>query len=69
MIINTKDPEYKRDLTNGALLNKDSKARQEYLARKAHTQRLEKLENDVADVKDDIRAIHGLLQQLVGNYK
>lgn len=69
MIIETKDPDYSRDISNGALLNRNSKARQEYLARRQQIKKMKELENDVAEVKEDIRAIHDLLQQLVGNNK
>jgi len=69
MIISTKDPEFNRDMTSGALINKDIKARREYLARRKHAKRLEKLESDVKEVKGDMRAIRDLLQELVGNNK
>jgi len=64
MIVQTNDSSYGRDTTSKALLNTNSKAKEDYLARKRQANRLDKLEGDVREMNDNIFAIRQLLEQI-----
>ena len=57
-----------RDNSTGAILNNDSSQYNQYLAlrnkRKQGTNRIDNMENDLKDLKDDINEIKNLLRAL-----
>lgn len=57
--------DYVRDTNSNALLNTNTKALAEYRARKKSVNRLDTLEKDLNNVKQDINEIKSLLLKLL----
>jgi hypothetical protein len=57
--------DYVRDINSNALLNTNTKALAEYRARKKAVNRLDTLEKDLNNVKQDINEIKSLLHKLL----
>jgi|SaaInlStandDraft_1057018.scaffolds.fasta_scaffold15934_2 hypothetical protein len=54
-----------KDTESGALLNTDKNALQAYKMRRKNASRINTIESDVADVKEELSEIRSLLLQLV----
>lgn len=54
-----------KDVATGALINKDSKALEAYKKRKLKETKLNAVEQDIADLKNDMQEIKELLRGLV----
>lgn len=70
MLVEVKESKFVRDTTSMALINKDTSARDEYLAKvrmlNNQKQEINSLRMEISSVKDDINDIKQLLAQLIG---
>ena len=58
-------PDYVRDTSSNALLNKNVKALEEYRAKKKSISRIYDVENDLNNVKQDLKDIKSLLLKIL----
>lgn len=72
-IVQTNLSQFSKDLSNGALINTDTRAYKAALAKKRSMQRIDELENKVTDLSvsmrstnDNLEEIKRLLQSLTG---
>lgn len=57
----------KRDKNSSAVINTDSKALAAYKARRASAKKLKELETDINTVKQELKEIKKMLQQIITN--
>lgn len=65
MIIQTKDTNYSRDVTTGALLNTNSGAREENISRRNMSGKIKELETNISELQSDMGNIKDMLQELI----
>lgn len=54
-----------KNLTTGALINKDNKGLEAYRKRKLKESKFQMLENDITELKNDMQEIKSLLRGLI----
>lgn len=57
----------KRDSNSSAVINTDSKALAAYKARRESAKKLKELETDINTVKQELKEIKNMLQQIITN--
>lgn len=63
----TDDPQFQRDRTNGAVLNTDNKALQQYKDQRTQVLSIKKMSEELNSLKADMSTIKELLGKLVAN--
>ena len=63
-MMNTDNQDFLKDPSTGALINKNKGALDEYRKKKAHVNRIENLEYEIRDIKNDLKNIRDLLIQI-----
>jgi hypothetical protein len=64
MIVNTDNEDFLKDLSTGALINKNKGALDKYKRAKAHSNKVENLECEIQDIKSELNSIRELLIQI-----
>lgn len=71
MLVKVQESEYVRDTNSMALLNYDSSAMNEYLAKakmlKTQREEISKINNEIDSLKTDIKDIKGMLIQILSD--
>jgi hypothetical protein len=65
MMIKTEDTDYSRDMSSKALINTNTRALDEYKARKSQTNQINTLKEDFDQLKVELDEIKSLLVQLI----
>lgn len=64
MMIQTEEKDFIRDPSNGALINTNIKALHEYRMKKSQVSKIEKIENDVDDLKCMMLELKRMLMEI-----
>lgn len=64
MIVNTDNEDFAKDLSTGALINKNKGALEKYRKSKEQANRLSNLESEMQDIKSELNGIRELLIQI-----
>lgn len=64
MMVNTDHEDFSKDLSTGALINKNKGALEKYRKSKEQSNRVVNLENEMCDVKSELQNIRDLLIQI-----
>jgi hypothetical protein len=64
MIVNTDNEDFLKDLSTGALINKNKGALDKYKKAKAQSNKVENLECEIQDIKGELNSIRELLIQI-----
>ena len=64
MIVNTDKEDFLKDLSTGALINKNKGALDKYKKAKAQSNKVENLECEIQDIKSELNSIRELLIQI-----
>jgi hypothetical protein len=64
MIVNTDNEDFLKDLSTGALINKNKGALDKYKKMKEHSNKVANLECEIHDIKSELNNIRDLLIQI-----
>ena len=64
MIVNTDNEDFLKDLSTGALINKNKGALDKYKKAKAQSNKVANLECEIQDIKGELKSIRELLIQI-----